>query len=159
KFDLTLTLLEGGGALAGVLEYNSDLFDAATVDRLLGHFQRLLEGSAAAPDRPVLQVPLLDDAERRQVLVAWNAPATDHPPGLLLHELVEAQVERTPDAVAVVSEDERLTYRELDERANRLGHHLRTLGVGPEVIVGVCLERSAELVVALLGVLKAGAAY
>ncbi|WP_164003095.1 condensation domain-containing protein, partial [Pyxidicoccus caerfyrddinensis] len=159
KFELTLLLEETGEGLKGSLEYNTDLFDTATVARLVGHYQTLLEGIVARPEQAVSRLPMLTHAERHQLVVDWNQTRSDFPRERCIHELFEAQAERTPDAVAVVFEDQRLTYRELDQRANQLGHHLRSLGVGPEVLVGLCVERSLELVVGLLGILKAGGAY
>jgi natural product biosynthesis luciferase-like monooxygenase protein len=158
QFDLTLTLAELDGALRAVLHYTSDLFDAATMSRLLRHFLSLLEAIAAQPERTVAELPLLTAAERAQ-LVAWNATATAYPQDACIHDLFAAQVARTPDAVALVYADAQVSYRELDTRANRLAHKLRGLGVGPDVRVGVCVERSPELLVGLLGVLKAGGAY
>ncbi len=159
KFDLSLyTTVETQG-LKACLEYNTDLFDAATVKRMLGHFEVLLEGIVANPDQRLSELPILTSAERHQLLVEWNDTKTDYPNDKCIHELFEAQVEQTPDAVAVVFEDKQLTYRELNERANQLAHHLRNLGVGPEVLVGICVERSLEMVAALLGILKSGGAY
>src|SRR5262249_9500888 len=123
------------------------------------HYQVLLEGMVSEPGRRVSELPLLTAAERHQLLVAWNATEADPPHDRCIHELFEAQVEKTPEAVAVVFEEQRLTYRQLNARANQLGHHLRSLGVGPEVLVGLCVERSLEMVVGLLGILKAGGAY
>src|SRR3712207_2358451 len=145
--------------LTAELEYNTDLFDAATITRMLGHFQTLLEGIVADPDQHISTLPLLTEAERHQLLVEWNDTQTKYPEDVCIHQLFEAQVERTPDAVAVVFEDERLSYQQLNEKANQLAHHLQALGVGPEVLVGVCMERSLEMVVGLLGILKAGGAY
>jgi amino acid adenylation domain-containing protein len=160
KFDLTLLLAEAGaGGLSGVLEYRSDLFDRGTAERLAGHFRVLLEAAAADPDRRVGDLPLLRPDEERRVLHAWNATDADFPRDACIHQLFEAQAARTPDAVALVFGDESWTYRELDERANRLAHLLRAGGVGPGVLVGVCLPRRPELVAALLGVFKAGGAY
>ena len=159
KADLELHLREGAGGLEGTLVYSTDLFDAATAVRLTGHFRTLLEGVAADPERRLSDLPLLTEPERHRLLVEWNATAREYPREACIHQLFEAQVERTPDAVAVISEDRRLTYRELNARANRLAHHLRGLGVGPEVPVGICLERSTDLVVGLLAILKAGGAY
>ncbi|MEM7356502.1 MAG: amino acid adenylation domain-containing protein, partial [Acidobacteriota bacterium] len=164
KFDLTLMLAQGESSLEGTLEYRRDLFDATTIQRLWRRFEVLL--SAISADTRPLELPLLNAAERQQLLVEWNAPACEVPDSpLTIHQLVEAQADRTPDAVAVICERsdgavEQLSYRELDERANRLAHHLRDLGATTaETLVGVCLERSPELAVALLGILKAGAAY
>jgi amino acid adenylation domain-containing protein len=159
KLDLTLYLEETEQGLAGECEYSMDLFDAGTIARLIEHFQTLLAGIVADPDQHLSQLPLLSEAERQQLLVAWNETQADYPAEACLHELFEAQVERTPEAVAVVCEEQQLTYQELNQRANQLAHHLRTRGVGPEVCVGLCLERALELVVGLLGILKAGGAY
>jgi amino acid adenylation domain-containing protein len=146
-------------ALRGCIEYNTDLFDEGTIARLPVHFQTLLEGIVADPDRRLSQLPLLDEAGRRQVLVEWNETRADFPKDKCVHELIEEQAERTPDAVAVVFDEDQLTYRELNERANALASELQALGVGPEVCVGVCVKRSLEMMVGLLGILKAGGAY
>ncbi|HEU4562884.1 MAG TPA: amino acid adenylation domain-containing protein, partial [Longimicrobium sp.] len=159
KFDLSLGLAEGPGGGWGSLSYNTDLFDCATAERMVRHLERVLEQVAAQPDARLSELDLLDGAERRQVVEEWNATGAPHPAGLCIHQLVEAQVERTPDAAAVVFQGETLTYRELNERANRLARHLRRLGVGPEARVAVCLERAPEMVVAVLATLKAGGAY
>jgi amino acid adenylation domain-containing protein len=159
KFDLSLALSERGGRIVGVVEYAAALFERATVDRFAGYLRRALEAMAADEHQPVERLPLLPDAERRLVLEAFNDTRAEVPREALLHELFQAQAARTPGAVAVVFEDASLTYAQLDERANRLAHFLRRRGVGPEVRVGVCLERSLEMVVSLLGVLKAGGAY
>ncbi|HEY0557957.1 MAG TPA: amino acid adenylation domain-containing protein, partial [Thermoanaerobaculia bacterium] len=158
-FDLSVNLLEGADGFAGGLEYATDLFDPETADRLARHFEALLRGIAAEPGRRLSEIPLLSAAERRQLLADWNDTGRDWPAGTLVHELFEAQAARTPDAVAVADGTETLTYAGLDERANRLAHHLRSLGAGPEALVGLCVERSAAMVVALLAVLKSGAAY
>ncbi|MDQ3942480.1 MAG: condensation domain-containing protein, partial [Actinomycetota bacterium] len=160
KFDLTLSMIEEAKGLKGSLEYNTDLFEAATIERMLGHFRTLLEGIMTEPERRISELPLLTEAERHQLLVEWNDTQTDYPKDQCVHVLFETQAERTPDAVAVVFEDQRLTYRELNRRSNQLARHLRKLGVGrPEVSVGICVERSVEMVVGLLGILKAGGAY
>jgi amino acid adenylation domain-containing protein len=159
KFDLTLSIAEGPAGPKGCFEYNTDLFDSSTIDRMLGHFRTLLEGIVANPEQPISELPLLTQAEGHQLLVEWNDAKTDYPRDRCIHELFEEQAEKYPEAVAVVFEDQHLTYRELNRRANQLAHHLRTLGVGPEVLVGVCVERSVEMVVGLLGILKAGGAY
>ncbi|MEG4421610.1 amino acid adenylation domain-containing protein [Microcoleus sp. LAD1_D5] len=158
KFDLYLELDQRPSGIIGRLEYNTDLFDAATITRMLGNFQALLEGIVANPDQKIAELPLLTEFERQQ-LVAWNDTETDYPKDACIHELFQKQVELTPDAIALVFEDEQLTYQELNQRANQLAHHLRNLGVGPEVLVGICVERSLEMVVGLLGILKAGGAY
>jgi len=159
KFDLTLSMVEGADGLSGQMEYSTDLFDPCTITRMLGHFQILLEGIVADPEQRLSELPLLTEAERHQLLIDFNAPKREYPRGECLHQLFEQQVERAPDAVAVVYQHEQLSYRELNGRANKLAHYLRGLGVGPEVLVGICLERSVEMVVGLLGVLKAGGAY
>ncbi|MCC6416687.1 MAG: amino acid adenylation domain-containing protein, partial [Gemmataceae bacterium] len=159
KFDLTLQMEETQQGLRGLFEYNTDLFDAPTVERLTGHFQVLLRGLLADLDRRLSQVLLLTDAERRQLLVQWNATRADYPRDRCTHQLVEEQAARTPDRVAVVFDNRQLTYGELNARANQLAHHLKTLGVGPETLVGLCVERSTDMVVGLLGILKAGGAY
>ncbi|MCG3119505.1 MAG: D-alanine--poly(phosphoribitol) ligase subunit 1 [bacterium] len=160
KFDLTLTLYEQADGLAGVMEYNTDLFDAATIQRLLGHYERLLQSIVADPDQRLAELPLLNNAEQQQLLQTWNDTQTAPAYGQDFHRLFEAQVERTPEAIAVAFEGQQLTYRELNRRANQLAHHLsRHYSVGPEVLVGICLERSLEMTVGLLGILKAGGAY
>ena len=159
QFDLDLELEDRGGAIHGRCEYDVDLFDAPTVERLLGHLTLLIESAVADPERPVAELPLLVAGERQQLLVEWNDAAAPLPDGLCLHRLVEEQAERTPDSPAVVFADRSLTYRELDAAAGRLAARLQTAGVGPETIVGVLAERSPEMVVGLLAVLKAGGAY
>ena len=159
KFDLMLELEERSEGISGSFEYNTDLFDAATIERMTGHFSKLLEGIVANPDARLSELPLLTDTERHQLLVEWNNTNVDYPREACVHHLFEAQVERTPDAVAVVFEDQQLTYRELNARANQLAHYLKKQGVGPEVLVGICMERSLEMVIGLLAILKAGGAY
>ncbi|HEX8695423.1 MAG TPA: non-ribosomal peptide synthase/polyketide synthase, partial [Longimicrobium sp.] len=158
KFDLTLGMSEEGERLAGSLGYRADLFDAATAGRLARHLARLLEQAAADPDARLSELELLDEDERRRALEAWGAAPAEFP-AQAVHRRFEAQAARTPDAPAVTCGERTLTYRELDERSNRLAHRLRGLGVAPDVRVGLCLERSPELVAAVLGVLKAGGAY
>jgi amino acid adenylation domain-containing protein len=159
KFDLTLGVTDTGEQLQGGISYRTDLWDGETVERMLGHLTALLEGLAATPERPVAALPLLGAVEKKQVLEEWNATERPYPAGLRVHDLFHAQVARTPEAVAVSWRGERLTYAELDRRANRLAHTLRRRGVGPEVRVGICMTRTPELLVALLAVLKAGGAY
>jgi amino acid adenylation domain-containing protein/non-ribosomal peptide synthase protein (TIGR01720 family) len=156
KFDLTFVLTEGSEGIAGSLEYNADIFDASTIDRLLAHFAVLLQRVSENADLRIDDIDILPPAERHQLLVTWNETAGPYPDQALLHELVEAQAARTPDAVAVTFRGEQLSYRELDERSNRLAHHLRKLSVGPDVPVAFCLERSLALIVGILGILKAG---
>ena len=124
--------------LSGSLQYNTDLFDDATITRMLGHLRRLLEGVVAKPDEGIGYLPILSEAEERQLLVEWNDTKTDYPRDKCIHGLFETQVEKTPDAIALVFEDQQLTYSELNTRANRLARYLQKLGVGPEVRVGIC---------------------
>src|SRR6185295_14260945 len=159
KFDLTLSLTETPDGFDGSLDYSRDLFDAATVARTASAFERLLVAAVAQPQERVLNLPLLSEPERHQVVLAWNDTAATSSGQTCVHELIERQAERAPEAPAVVFGERRLTYGELDENANRLARRLRALGVGPEVRVGVCMERSLEVVVGLLGILKAGGAY
>ncbi len=159
KFDLTLFVEETEQGLTGAIEYNTDLFRADTITRMLGHFQTLLTSIVANPDKRLSELQLLTDAEQHQLLVEWNDTQTDYPQDKCIHQLFEEQCLRTPDAVAVVFEDQPLTYRELNNRANQLAHYLQQLGVQPDVLVGICVERSLWLVVGLLGILKAGGAY
>ncbi len=159
KFDLMLSMYDAGEQIHGSMAYRRALWDGATMERMLGHLGALLGAVAADPERPLAGIDLLSLPERRQLLEEWNATRRDYPVGLTLHGLFEAQACRTPGAVALVYEGDRLCYAELDARAERLAAYLAALGVGPETRVGVCLERSVELVVALLGVLKAGGAY
>ncbi|HEX8276906.1 MAG TPA: amino acid adenylation domain-containing protein [Longimicrobiaceae bacterium] len=159
KFDLTLEVADEGPAATAAFEYATDLFDAATVERMAEHFRVLIAGIAAAPDRPVSALPLIPEDERRRVVREWNATDRPHPAGPPVHALVAEQARRHPNAPAVVAGDMALTYAELDARADRLAARLRERGVGPETRVGVLLERTPELVVAQLAVLKAGAAY
>jgi amino acid adenylation domain-containing protein len=159
KFDLTLSLSECEQTLVGFTEYSTDLFEQSTIERMIGHFKTLLEGIVADPDQPISTLPLLTDVERYQLLVEWNSTRADFPEGCCLHELFEAQAERTPDAVAVSFENQRLTYGQLNARANQLAHYLKQRGVGPEKLVGISLERSLEMVVGVMAILKAGGAY
>ncbi len=159
KFDLTLTVAEEAEGLRASLHYNTDLFAAATIERMVGNFQVLLAGILSDQERPLAQLPLMSEAERRQVLVDWNQTQAAYPQPTAVHELFEQQAARTPEAIALRRQEQSLTYRELNYRANQLAHQLCSLGVGPEVLVGILLERSVELVVSLLAVLKAGGAY
>ncbi len=159
KWDLYLQLSERTNGIIGRAQYNPDLFEAGTITRMLGHWETLLKALAANPDAPLGSAPILTDSERHQLLVEWNNTKADYPRDTPVHEMIEAQVNRTPDAVAILHEDRQMSYRLLDARAIQLGHYLRKLGAGPGVLVGVCVRRSPELVIALLGVLKSGAAY
>ncbi|HWS53535.1 MAG TPA: condensation domain-containing protein, partial [Pyrinomonadaceae bacterium] len=159
KFDLTLSMTEGEKALSGSFGYNTDLFDATTIRRMSDNFGVLLAGVAADPSARLSELPLLTDDERRRLLVEFNDTARHYPPGDTIHSLFEQQVRRTPHSVALTFEGEGLSYAELNARANRLAHHLRRRGVGPDSRVAILLERSFGLVVSLLAVLKAGGAY
>lgn len=159
KVDLSLELEDRPDGLLGRFEYSSDLFEPATISRLLDHWRTLLEGIVADPEQRLSDLPILTPRERHQLLVEWNTTRTDYPRDACVHTLFESQVERTPEAIAIVCEHEQLTYADLNRRANQLAHHLRRLGVGPEVAVGLCMDRSAEMVVGLLGILKAGGYY
>ncbi|HET7465003.1 MAG TPA: condensation domain-containing protein, partial [Longimicrobium sp.] len=159
KFDLSLALWEEGGRIGGAVDYATALFDRETVERHAGYLRRVLEGMVADDAMPVHQLDLLSAAERRTVVEEWNATGTAFPAGACIHELFEAQAARTPGAVAVVFEGAARTYDELNRSANRLAHHLRGLGVGPDARVAVCVERGPEMIVGLLAILKAGGAY
>jgi amino acid adenylation domain-containing protein len=162
RFDLAMHVWQSalrGEDLRGTVAYSTDLFDGATIERLVGHFVTLLQGIVADPDQRISALPLLTEAERQQLLVTWNDTAVAYPRDRCVHQLFEEQVERTPAAVAVVCEDQQLTYRELNERANQLARHLRGLGVGPDKLVGLGVDRSLEMLVGLLGILKAGGAF
>ena len=159
KFDISLLIEDGETGLTCGIEYNTDLFDAATMQRMLGHYGMLLEGFVNNPARPISELSLLTPVEHQQVVNDWNLTVKDYGPQLSLHRSFETQVERTPNAVALVFENEQLTYAELNRRANQLAHHLRAHGVKTESRVGVMLERSLEMVISLFGILKAGAAY
>ncbi|NCS15837.1 MAG: amino acid adenylation domain-containing protein, partial [Microcystis aeruginosa G13-12] len=159
KFDLTLAMVNTDDGLKGVWEYNTDLFDSSTIERLSWHFINLLEGIVANPQERISQLPLLTESETNQLLIEWNNTQVDYPEYKCIHKLFEEQVKRTPDAVAVVCSQQQLTYNELNRRANQLAHYLQSLGVKPDTLVGICLERSLEMIVGLLGILKAGGAY
>ncbi len=158
-FDLRVDFKETEGELAGRFSYSTDLFDDATITRMMEHFRILLESAAADPNIAISRLPMLGEEERHRLLVEWNDTRVEYPRDAPLHQLIEAQVEKTPDAVALVYESEQLSYRELNSRANQLARYLRKNGVGPDVLVGVCADRSIQLVVALLASMKAGGAY
>ena len=159
NFDLALDLWEYPDGLWGTVEYSTDLFNEETIGRMVEHFRILLEGIVMDPDQHLFELPLLANLERHQLLVDWNNTETRYPRDKCLHQLFEAQVERTPDAVALVFRQRHLTYRQLDQRSNQLAHYLQSLGVRPEVRVAICVERSLEMIIGLLGILKAGGAY
>ncbi|CAJ9969205.1 non-ribosomal peptide synthase [Burkholderia pseudomallei] len=160
QFELTLSLQEAGDDIVGHLNYASALFDESTVRRYVTYWRRLLEGmTAGAADQTIVGLPLLDEAERKQVVYAWNATERDYPIEQCIHQLFEAQVDRKPEAIALTFEGQRLSYAELNARANRLAHYLQGRGVGPGRLVALCAERGIEMVVGLLAILKAGGAY
>jgi amino acid adenylation domain-containing protein len=159
KFDVTLALIDAGNNLNGSIEYNTDLFDEATIVRFGRHYLSLLESIVANPERPIPSLSLLSDEERRNLLSDWNQTAVDYPLSESVPEIFERQVISTPDATAVTCGDSSLTYDELNRRANQLGHYLQALGVGAETRVGIMVQRSADMVVGLLAILKAGGAY
>ena len=159
KVDITFAVTEGAHGISGVFQYASDLFDAATMARMASHLSVLLDAATADPDRRVSELPLMPAEEARVVMEAFNDTAREYTTGECIHHLFESQVERTPDAIAVSSGDERLTYAELNARANQLARRLRKLGVGPETRVVVCMERTPELIVSLFAVHKAGGGY
>ncbi len=163
KFDLTLYLEDTKQGLIGFLEYNTELFHADTINRMVGHFHTLLDGIAANCNRPISHLPLLTSPEQHQLLVEFNTHPAASPnssqTNQCLHHLIETQVKKTPNDIAVVFAGEKVTYQELNNRANQLAHYLQLLGVKPEKHVGICLERSIEMVVGLLGILKAGGVY
>jgi amino acid adenylation domain-containing protein len=158
-FDMEVHMREEEDGIRGIVVYNTDLFDLSTIERMTGHYHRLLSSISESPDQPVSEIPMLTDAERHQILTEWNDTSMEYPGNKCIHELFEAYVEKTPDALAVISGDRRLTYKELNERANQLAHYLKSQGVGPEVFAGICLERSPEMLIGILGILKAGGAY
>jgi len=178
RFDLEFHVSTHSGSLGSLASdrshqlqvlavYNTDLFDRATITQMLTHFQTLLEGIVANSEQRLADLPLLSEGDRHQLLVQWNNTQAEYPKHFCIHQLFEAQVEQTPEAVAVTFADQQLTYQELNNRSNQLAHYLKTLGVGPDVLVGICIERASyegaslmlEMVVALLGILKAGGAY
>ncbi|MEH2290147.1 amino acid adenylation domain-containing protein [Nostoc sp.] len=159
KFDVSLFIEDSEQGLIATCEYNRDLFNADTVTRMLGHFQTLLESIVSNPEQRISDLQLLTPSEVEQLLVEWNNTKTDYPQHKCIHQLFEVQVEKTPNAVALVFDNQKLTYREVNQRANQLAHYLQKLGVKPEVIVGVCMKRSPEMLIALLAIFKAGGAY
>ncbi|MBN1993219.1 MAG: amino acid adenylation domain-containing protein [Anaerolineae bacterium] len=167
KFDLSLEMFESAAGLVGSFEYSAGLFSEEAIARMAGHLQTLLAGIVTDPHQSISLLPLLTDAERRQILVEWNDTAVFYPRDKCLHQLFEAQVERTPDNIAVVlpaldserQADQQLSYQELNDKSNQLARRLQKLGVGPETLVGIYMTRSLEMVVGLLGILKAGGAY
>jgi amino acid adenylation domain-containing protein len=159
RYELSVEVWRTARGLLCDFEYSTDLFEAETIDRMMGHYRRLLAEIVADSHRPVFELPMLSDVEREQLLTAWNGTNTDYPVERRLENLFAEQAVKTPDAPALVYRRQETSYRELDRRANQLANYLRSLSVGPNVLVGVCLERSPDLVVAILAVLKAGGAY
>jgi len=159
KFDLHLEITERKDSLDALFNYNTDLFDELTIVRMGGHFQQLLEEIVSSPDKKLTDLSVLTESERDQLLRKWNTTEADYSQDKCIHQLFEAQVEKNPDVLAVVFENQQLTYAQLNAQANQLAHYLRSQGVCPEVLVGICAERSLEMVIGLLGILKAGGAY
>ena len=159
KFDITLDFIETGAGLYGNIEYNTDLFDRATIERLGKHFIVLVEQVTENPGTQIKDLEILTPEEKHQLLVEWNATEVDYPRGKCIHHLFEDQVAKTPDNVAIVFETSQLTYGELNEKSNQLAHYLQERGVKPETLVGICVDRSLEMIIGLLGILKAGGAY
>lgn len=159
RFDLEFHVCKYLDTLKCTVVYSTDLFEPATITRMLGHFQTILAGIVANPGQQVANLPLLTAEERHQLLVTWNNTGANYARDICFHQLFEAQVEQTPDAVALAFQDQQLTYRVLNQRANQLAHYLQTLGVVPSVLVGLCVDRSPEMIVGILGILKAGGAY
>ncbi|MEH1870992.1 MAG: amino acid adenylation domain-containing protein [Nostoc sp.] len=151
--------VDSSEGISGFVVYSTDLFDDATISRMLGHFQTLLEGIVANPEQPIAQLPLLSESELDNLLVGWNNTQLDYPQDRCIHQLFESVVEQNPDAIALVFGDEKLSYKELNIRSNKLAHYLKKLGVKTEVLVGLCVERSFDMVIGMLGILKAGGAY
>jgi amino acid adenylation domain-containing protein len=159
QFDLGLEMIDTGESLIAVWKYDTALFDHDTLVRMAGHFSVLLEQIVAQPEQAIGDFSILTETEKYQILEEWNRTEVDYPLDKCIHQLFEEQVERTPDNIAVVYEEQQLTYRELNSRANQLAHYLQELGVKPDTLVGICLERSLEMVIGLLAILKAGGAY
>jgi natural product biosynthesis luciferase-like monooxygenase protein/amino acid adenylation domain-containing protein len=159
KFDLTLSLTAREDGLAGAVEFNTDLFERATIDRMVGHFRTLLDAICEDPDRPISRLPILTEPERQRIALVWNDTGAEYARERCVHELIEEQAARTPEATALVHDGRTLTYRQLDERANQVANRLHALGVGPGTLVGVYMQRSLEMMVGLLGIHKAGGAY
>lgn len=159
KFDLTLSMLAGGDIIEGKFQYNTDLFDRATIKRTVGHFKTLLADIVVNPEKNISELSILPQSEKHRLMVEFNDTKADFPEDKCIHQLFEEMAERTPNAAAVVFNDRQLTYKELNDRANRTGHYLQKLGVGPDVLVGIYMERSFEMIVGVLGILKAGGAY
>ena len=159
KFDLSLSIHESDEGFEVGIAYAVDLFEARTIERMGDHFKELIEGILRNPTQNILELSLLTETENHQLLIEWNDTKADYPEDKMIHQLFEEQVKQNPDSIAVVYEDEELTYQQLNERANQLAHHLRVLGVRPDTLVAIAVERSLEMIIGLLGILKAGGAY
>lgn len=159
QFELTLVMTESCDKLMASLQYNTDLFDATTIARTASHFQILAESFVAHPDKPISELQLLNETELKKILFEWNQTGTEYERDTLIHEVIAAQAAKTPDSIAIVCDNERLTYQCLNERANQLAHYLKSLGCGTEDLVGICMHRSPQLLIGLLGILKAGSTY
>ncbi|WP_156483806.1 AMP-binding protein, partial [Azotobacter vinelandii] len=159
QFDLTLDSYESPDSLGASLTYATDLFDERTIERLARHWLNLLAGIVHQPERRIGELPLLDPEEYRRIVRDWNRTEARYPSERGVHQLIEEQVARTSEAVALVFGEQEMSYGELNRRANRLAHRLIELGVGPDVLVGIAVERGFEMVVGLLAILKAGGAY
>ncbi|NEP12785.1 MAG: AMP-binding protein, partial [Symploca sp. SIO2C1] len=159
RMDLELHLWPVGDEIQGLCAYNRDLFEAETIQQMLSHYQNLLSAVVDNPNQPITLLPLMSSIEQQQLLVAWNNTKTHYPTDKCIHQLFEAQVEKNPDALAIVFEEQKLTYSQLNSKANQLAHYLQDLGVKPQMLVGICVERSLEMIVSLLAILKAGGAY
>jgi len=159
RFDLELHLLQVGEEIKGFCAYNRDLFEEQTISRMMSHYENLLSAAVETTEQPISQLPFMTEPELNQILVEWNNTTTDYPTDKCIHQLFEEQVENNPNAIAVVFEEQKLTYSELNKQANQLAHYLQKLGVRPGVLVGICVERSLLMIVGMLGILKAGGAY
>ncbi|NEP33691.1 amino acid adenylation domain-containing protein [Moorena sp. SIO3B2] len=159
RTDMELHLWPVGEEIKGFCAYNRDLFEPQTISRMVSHYENLLSALVETPEQPISKLPLMKEAELDQILVEWNNTKTDYPKDKCIHQLFEEQVQKNPDAVAIVFEEQKLTYSQLNCKANQLANYLQKLGVVPEMLVGICVERSVEMVVGLLSILKAGGAY
>ncbi|MGD9900399.1 MAG: amino acid adenylation domain-containing protein, partial [Calditrichaceae bacterium] len=159
KFDLTLFMLEDDDRISGAMEYNTDIFDESTIDLILTHFQNLLESIALNPAEKISRLNMISEKERYNLLTSWNGIEKSLTPDLPVHRIFEEQALRTPDQIALEIGATRLSYKELNEESNRLAHYLQGLGIGPDCLAGICMERSAEMIISILGILKSGGAY
>ncbi|MEL6457588.1 MAG: condensation domain-containing protein, partial [Cyanobacteria bacterium J06621_15] len=156
NLDLSFVVVESEEGLKGTVVYNQELFEPQTIQRMIGHFENLLNSIVENPDYKVNELTILNETERHKILVEWNQTQLDYPSDKCIHQLFEEQVAKTPDAVAIIWKDQQLTYQQLDNRANQLANYLQTLGIKPDSKVGICIERCLEMVVGILGILKAG---